>query len=292
MRTPLIALLIAALVPACMDGLTGVGDDDDTMTGENCGNGAVDTGETCDDGNAAAGDGCSATCQTEAGTMPRLNASADKTNINTELKTTHPITLTLNGVGGFGESVSVAASVVDGADVPLAQWSATLPSPTVDVPMNGMTTAVVTLKVPTVFQGPAAKLKLDITSSLGMQRVTTDIAITNQITFNVKVDTVNGGCIYPSATEGGNQASPLTVTVGTKIRFLNDGTENLEVHTNNANGITHQGQSPNGLADPVTEPNSAYELPLLGPTGGSVNWYCHLPSDDPGIANRPTFNSL
>jgi MYXO-CTERM domain-containing protein len=34
-----------------------------------CGNGTVDPDETCDDGNTTDGDGCSATCQSEDGTM-------------------------------------------------------------------------------------------------------------------------------------------------------------------------------------------------------------------------------
>ena len=274
-----------------MSGIEGVGDDDD-MTGgggATCGNGSVESGEGCDDGNTTAGDGCSATCASETST-PRLNVNADKTTIATELRTTHPITLTLNGVGGFGETVNLTASAVDASDVALAGWTVTLANPSVEVPTNGMTTVVATLKVPSVYSVGSGKVKIVATSSLGTQTVTTDVTVANQITWNVKVDP-NGGCIYPAVADGGNKANPILVKVGTKIRFFNDGASDLVIHTNNANGITHQDQLPNGKADPVTEVNTAYELPLLGPVDGTVDWYCHQPSDDPGVDNRPLFKA-
>jgi cysteine-rich repeat protein len=292
MRTPLLAGLLALLIPACTDGISdiGGGGDDTGGAGATCGNGAVESGEACDDGNVVAGDGCSDTCASETST-PRLNMSADKTTISTELRTMHPITLTLNGVGGFGETVNLTASVVDATDTPLAGWMVTLASPSVEVPTNGMTTVVATLKVPSVYAVDAGKVKIVATSSLGTQTVTTDVAVANQITWNVKVDAANGGCIYPAAIDGGNQASPILVKIGTKIRFFNDGATDLVVHTNSANGVTHQDQLPNGKADPVTEVNTAYELPLQGPVNGVVDWYCHSPSDDPGQANRPQFKA-
>jgi hypothetical protein len=66
------------------------------------------------------------------------------------------------------------------------------------------------------------------------------------------------------------------------VRFFNTGTVNLVIHSGGV--ISHQGQGPNGLADPVTEPNSAYEQQ---PTGtGAATWYCHDPSTDL-MANDP-----
>ncbi len=284
MRTPLLAGLLALLIPACTDGITdigGGGGGDDVAGGATCGNGAVESGETCDDGNTAAGDGCSASCASETST-PRLNVSADKTTIATELKSTHPITLSLNGVGGFGETVTLAAKVVDANDAPLTGWAVTLASTSVAVPMNGMTTVVATLKVPSQNMGLAGKVKIDVTSSLGVQTVTTDVTAQNQVTFAVHVDDNTGKCVFPA--DAGTTLARVPVSIGTKLRFFNDGTTNLVIHVNpNNNGITHQGQSPNGLADPTTEANTAYELPLIGTAGGNVTWYCHSPDTDIGM---------
>ncbi|MCX6749744.1 MAG: hypothetical protein NTW17_03320 [Candidatus Pacearchaeota archaeon] len=43
------------------------------LTGDECGNGQIDTGETCDDGNTISGDGCSSTCQTEVQSHTECN---------------------------------------------------------------------------------------------------------------------------------------------------------------------------------------------------------------------------
>jgi cysteine-rich repeat protein len=269
-----------------MDGLTGVGDDDTTGGGATCGNGAVEAGENCDDGNVSGGDGCSASCQMEAGTQPRLDATVDKPTIATELKTSHQITLTLTGVGGFGETVNVAGSVVDATDTSLPGWAVTLASPTVSVPTNGMATLVATLTVPSKNVGLTGKVKLDITSSLGAKTVTSDVTATNQVTFTLHVDANTGQCVYPA--DGGTTAAKVAVSNGTKIRWFNDGNADLEIHVNGSPvaSVTHQGQSPNGLTDPKTEPNTAYEQTPNASTG-TVTWYCHAPGIDLGM-NDPS----
>ena len=83
MRTHILAAL-ALMVPACAGEIssTGGGGDDGAAV---CGNGTVDTGEQCDDGNALAGDGCSAMCQTEQVSTPRVQAMLDQTSVTTEL---------------------------------------------------------------------------------------------------------------------------------------------------------------------------------------------------------------
>ena len=72
---------------------------------------------------------------------------------------------------------------------------------------------------------------------------------------------------------------------GTKVRFFNTGTTNLVIHSGGA--ISHQGQSPNGLADPVTEPNTAYVQTPSG-AGTAAVWYCHQPATISG-SNDPRF---
>jgi hypothetical protein len=98
----------------------------------------------------------------------------------------------------------------------------------------------------------------------------------NQITFSVKVDSATKKCAYTQ--ESGTVANPVKLSQGTKVRFFNTGTANLVIHSGGV--ISHQGQGPNGLDDPVTEPNTAYEQM---PTGAGVaTWYCHDPATDLG----------
>jgi cysteine-rich repeat protein len=294
MRTPLIALLIAALVPACMDGLTGVGDDDDTNTGATCGNGAIETGETCDDSNTATGDGCSATCQTE-GTSPRVNVSVDKSAINTELNTSNKLMVTVTGSGGFSGDVTLAGSVVDGSSNPLTAWQVTFDTATVSLPMNGTATAVATVLVPSENKGLVGTVKIDATSSAPAANVTSSVTAVDQITFEIKDDTVNGGCAYPTPTN-----VETRVTFGTKIRFLNSTTVTTMIHVNgvaaggagtgtdatNTFNVPHENVGGAGHA-----PGTVYEGTLTKnatTTSVGLGWYCHAPGPTRGgIQIRP-----
>jgi hypothetical protein len=166
------------------------------------------------------------------------------------------------------------------SDAPLTDWTVTFASPTVTVPMNGTATAVATLKIPSRNVGLAGKVKLDLTSSLGTQTVTTDVTAQNQVTFAFKVDP-NIGCVFPA--DAGNAANKVPLSIGTKIRWFNEGTAGVDqdfvIHVNASpvNGVTHQNQTPNGLADPTTEPGTAYEQMSSGSAGATLSWYCHAP---------------
>ena len=128
MRTPLLAGLVAVLIPACMTGIEGVGDDDTGGGGATCGNSIMESGETCDDGNTTAGDGCSASCATES-SSPRVTVTVDKPTVSTELMSSNKLTVTVTGSGGFSGVVNLAGSVVDGANAPLTAWTVALDTP-------------------------------------------------------------------------------------------------------------------------------------------------------------------
>src|SRR5687767_857259 len=101
MRTHLLIAFCGLSLVACAGQIEG-GDDD---IPETCGNNAPDVGEGCDDGNNADGDGCSASCELEP--IPRLDLTVDKPTIDTELGTTHMVTVTATAANGFGGSVTI-----------------------------------------------------------------------------------------------------------------------------------------------------------------------------------------
>ena len=289
MRTPLLATVLGLMLPACLVGsgdITGGGDD----VSATCGNGTVDTGEACDDGNTTSGDGCSATCQTENVSTPRVTATVDKPTLTTELKTSNRIAVTVAGSGGFSGAVTLAASVVDANNVALAGWTVALDSSTLDLPANGTATANATLTIPSQAMALAGTVKVDVTSSLGAQSVTSAVTALNQVTFAIHVDTTSGLCVFP--TNMGHTANPDAITIGTKVRWFNDaavGAPNFEIHMGGSPtpvstfGFSHQGQSPGGLADPTTEPGTAYEQTATAASGAEqITWYCHLPDSGSG----------
>lgn len=194
----------------------------------------------------------------------------------TELKTSNPVTVTVTGSGGFAGDVALVGAVVDNNGTAIPGWTVDLSAPTVTLSKDGTGTAVATLKIPAKSTGLTGKLQITATSAatLGTKMAAAEVTALNQITFAVKVDPATGKCVYPA--DGGNAANSVLVSMGTKVRFFNTGTMNLVIHSGGP--ISHQGQAPNGLADPTTEPNTAYEQM---PTGtGAATWYCHAPGDD------------
>ncbi|MBA3405640.1 MAG: hypothetical protein H0U13_13330 [Gemmatimonadaceae bacterium] len=276
MRTPLLATLLGLSLVACAGQIDGGGGDDDVP--ENCGNSAVDTGETCDDGNNLDGDGCSAACTTEV--VPRLDVSVDKPTVSTELGTTNMVTVTLTSSGGFGGSVGVAATIVDGLGVAIPEWQMAINPPSVTVPSNGTASAVVNFSIPAEKVGLGGTLKITTTSGATEGTLNIDSAITvlDQLTIPLKLNG-NGQCDYPTA-------GTLRIKVGTKIRWLNTeaaGSNNrITVHvTENASavaaGFSHQN-------DPGSDPQTTYEQTSVAMSGGTFDWYCHAPG--PTVGDR------
>jgi cysteine-rich repeat protein len=272
MRTPL-ALLISSLLVGCTVGDPGTGgDDDDTTGGPNCGNGVKDSNEVCDDGNTASGDGCSASCQMEPGAQPTLTASVDKQSFNTQLLSTNMVTLTLRGGLGFAGHVTLAPSALDAQGNVLAGWTVTLDKTAVDITEDGTATVVATVAIPSDTGAISGKIRVDVTSDVGMSRVESTATVAKIISFPV---TLNGNnCVYPT-----NAQTTLKVRTGTELRFENkDATQNMIFHiSGGVAGLTHQ-------PDSGTAPNTFYSQTITGATG-TTDWYCHN-------RNNPNTNKL
>lgn len=258
MRTPLLATVLSLSLVGCFVGDEGTaapgGDDDDGQTnppptGSNSG---------------------------------RVDVTFDKITLDTELKTANPINVTVKGSEGFSGPVNLSASIVDGTGAVVPGWAVTLSAPSVTLTADGTATAVAMVTIPAMSTGLTGMLKVTSTSAAksGTTAATSAITAAKTVTFNIKVD-ATGKCVYP--VDGGNTAAPVTVAVGTKIRFFNSGTANFEIHSFNKPLIAHQGQDPGGTADPVTEANTAFEqTPSIT---GVTSWYCHAPGPDLNTSN-------
>jgi cysteine-rich repeat protein len=287
MRTSfLTAVFLGFLAVGCAGELSGTGDDTggDDVQGAVCGNGIPETGEACDDGNASSGDGCSSTCTEEA--VPRVMASLDKTSVMTELNTTHMITVSLTGAGGFSGDVNLTGSVTDAGGAPLTGWTVAFSQGTVPVTDGATATAVATVTVPAYNSGLMGTVKIDAASTAGMQSLTSNFTAVNQVTIKV---TNNGTqCVYPGATA-------INVKTGTRLRFENGfQTGNIIIHSNGgAQNIPHEniaggGNPPGGFYD--TNPNDNTPLAVQGT--GTFTWYCHSPGPDLGGAGNPRFTVM
>lgn len=82
--------------------------------------------------------------------------------------------------------------------------------------------------------------------------------------------------MYPAPSPG-----TVTVKIGTKLRWLNNPTNtlNLSIHVDsNPYSVFHQPTFPGSA------PGAVYEQTVTGTASGSFRWYCHSPG--------PTVNNL
>jgi cysteine-rich repeat protein len=227
-----------------------------------CGDGVKEASEACDDSNTTNGDGCSSTCQNDQQAQPKLTASVDKPTLSTQLLTTNMVTVSLQSGNGFAGQVTLAPSVVDANGNALAGWTVTLDKTTVDVAANGTASAVATIKIPSDTRAASGTIKIDATSSLGVEHIQSVATVAKQISFPV---TLNGTqCVYPTYAVG-----TVRVLSGTTLRFENkDAAQNMIFHIGTGvGGLSHQ-------PDSGTAPGAAYTQTVTG-TSGQVDWYCH-----------------
>ena len=197
----------------------------------------------------------------------RLDLTLDRSAISTELATSSTIIVAMTGSGGFGGTVTLSAGISDPYGNPLPGWAIALDRTIVAVPPNGTAIAVATVAIPSENHGLVGTARFAVTSSAatGTFAATASVTALNQITFPIAI--ANGLCIYPAP-------STLNVTIGTKLRWLNNptNTSNLSIHTDaNTNGIYHQ------ATDPGSAPGQIYETTVTGTPSTSVRWYCHSP---------------
>jgi hypothetical protein len=251
MRTPFLAAALGLGLAGCLvgesDSTTGGGDDD---TGSNPGSGSNPS-------------------------TKQVDITVDKATMSTELKTVNPINITVTGSGGFSGSVALTAAIVDANQNPITDWIVDLSSPSVTLSANGTANVMATVHIPPMTTAITGTLKVSSTSAatLGTSAATTAFTALKQVTFAVKYDPTTQSCVYPA--DGGTAANPVKVTQATKIRFFNTGADPIVIHVSANQGvpISHQGQTPNGNADPSTEANTAYEQTPIGT--GAASWYCH-----------------
>jgi cysteine-rich repeat protein len=267
MRTSILTAAILGLFAfGCAGELTGTGEGDDDPSAA-CGNGAVEGSEVCDDGNTTNGDGCSSSCTTEQSSTPKLNVTVDKPTIGTELGKTETITLNLQSQGGFTGDVTIAMSIVDGANAPITSLTATGPT-TVTVAADVTTTAQYVVTIPSDATGTAlaANLKLDVTSSLGTANGASAINVTPIFSINIAAGTGAQDPMHPLT------GKTFTVRRGTKLRMIN--TDTVEHISHGGGGIPHEPGQPG--AGTNGQPGATYEVDTtpIAPGGGRT-FGCH-----------------
>jgi plastocyanin len=201
---------------------------------------------------------------------PQLSATLDH-SVVTELGTSNTVTVTLTATNGFAGPVTLAGTLASTDGSTLDGWALSFDATTVNVPLNGSATALVTITIPTLNRGLSANVNITATSAAGVANAATTVSVANQYTIDVAVDG-SGQCVYPPV-------GTIELNVGTEIRWLNDGASaGFIIHSDGAPaGCPHQNT---GL---LTFPGSSYSCTLTAPWA-QFHWYCHSPGPDlPGL---------
>jgi hypothetical protein len=206
---------------------------------------------------------------------PKVEVTADRTAISTELATSNAVTLTLKPSGGFTGTATLTASAVDSAGAPVTAWNLTLDKPTIELTAGTSATAVATLKVPSMVNVLSGTVRIDATTSLGTITTQATVTVAKQITFAMSL---NGAkCVYPVAAN-----SVTTISQGTKVRWVNhDPANRIIIHISAVggkaiSGIDHE-------PDPGMAPNGGTFEQTAQSSTGAVDWYCHNRDNSQGI---------
>ncbi len=192
-----------------------------------------------------------------------LSVTIDRSTIDTEYFTTHPIKVTMQGTGGFSGNVALAASVVDGTGTVIPNWTVELASTSATLATDGSAEIMATLKIPSATTATAATVKFTATSSVATVNVQTTVNALKQITFEVPQN--GNACVYKPEYGNFGANVRLPILLGTKLRFLNKGPLPLIIH--GAGSIPHQSTAT------TIATNQAYEPNVQNP--GNADWYCH-----------------
>lgn len=271
MRSFLLASIAALAFPACVQDISGgpgPGSGGGTAV---CGNGVVETGEACDDGNTAAGDGCSATCQSESTTTPRVDATLDMTAVTTELNKTVKLQLSVTSANGFSGAVTIAAALGDatsGTAVTAVQMTV---DPTVTL-TDGLTAMVpVTLTIPPDATGSVLndKLTLTVTSSAGTATASAPVTV-NPIFTVVFTEGTNN-----VASQHAEEGKSFTVKRGATIRFSNDDSTVVQ-HIIHGDGNVFPHEEPRGPDTTTQIKGKSYDVQTIAIAPGSQGQLgCH-----------------
>jgi len=252
MRSHLLAGFLAVLLPACLVG-TGEITDGTDETGTNPGGGGGGDGTGNGDGTGG-GDDTGGGMQT--GT-PRIQATADKTTVSSELGKTETVTVTVQSMDSFAGTVNITPTLMDGTTA-LTNFTLTATPATLDLAAGETATVQVAVKIPTDAGAISPTLKVDLASGAVTADVSSAFTVANTYTLTIPAGTGN------SATHAGlpSPNAPLRLKAGAKVTFDNADSITHVIHGNG--GIPHENLS-------LGAAGTSYTVTLTN----DATWYCH-----------------
>jgi hypothetical protein len=189
---------------------------------------------------------------------PRIQATADKTTVASELGKTETVTVTVQSMDSFAGTVNITPTLLDGTAPITTGFTLTATPSTLDLAAGETATVQVAVKIPTDAGAMAPTLKVDLSSGAVTANVSSAFTVENVYHLTIPAGTGN------SSTHAGlpSPNSPLRLKAGAKLVFHNADTTTHVIHGNG--GIPHENLS-------LGAPGTDYTVTMTN----DATWYCH-----------------
>ena len=253
MRSPILAGVLALLIPACIVGsgeITGTGDDGTGGTGgTGGGTGGGDGTDGGTGGGTGSGGGNTST--------PRIAGAIDKATVSTQLGKTETVTVTVTSMNNFAGAVTVTPTLLNGTTA-LNGWTITADPATVNLAAGASMPVQLSVKIPTDAAALTPDLKIDLAG--GSATASVDSAFTIAKVLEVDIDAGTGTSSPHTKLPSPN--SPIRVRSGTQLVFHNG--DNIQHVIHGDGGIPHENTSLGGAG-------TDYKVTVTN----DATWYCH-----------------
>jgi hypothetical protein len=188
---------------------------------------------------------------------PRIQASADKTTVASELGKTETVTVTVQSMDSFAGTVNITPTLMNGT-TPVTGFTVTATPATLDLGAGESATVQVAVKIPTDAGALTPTLKVDLSSGAVTANVSSAFTVEN--IYHLTIPAGTGKTTNHTGLPSPN--SPLRLKAGAKLVFHNADTETHVIHGNG--GIPHENLS-------LGAPGTDYTVTLTN----DATWYCH-----------------
>ena len=231
---------------------------------------ACDVGELSDPGGGAGGadagsDTADASPNAPDAIPPNYTLSVTPPSVETTLGTEQVFTVELSSINFAGPATLAAAGAPD-------SWVVAFDPPVVNVQLDGVATAAMTVTVPTNAEAMNAQLQVEAVAAPGQRSTLATVNVANEVIVSLPAGVGANAHPFPA---------PLQIRLGAQVTIANEDGVLHRIHSDNGNeGFSHQ--------DDDMSQGQAYSFTIT--QAGSYNYYCHIHDVAAGVGRIETSN--
>lgn len=189
---------------------------------------------------------------------PNYTLAVTPPSIDTILGTEAVFTVELSSMNFTGATTLSAIGVPD-------SWTVAFDPPVVNVPLDSVAYATMTVTIPTNGEAVASMLQVEAVAAPGTRSTLASVAVANEVVVTLPAATGGGAHPFPA---------PLDIRLGAQVTIANADTTLHRIHSDNGNrGFPHQeGEMGEG---------GSYSFTIT--QTGSYDFYCHIHEVNAGV---------